>query len=598
MNKFINKLTAPLGIVRIIAKYEPVYLVWSFPQILLNAALPLLYVYAPKLIIEKLTDISQCTDGSPYTDVLRVILTYCGVLLAVNIVNQYLSGKSGFAADRFTKKLRFEIGKTVMRLDIEDMESASQRNIVGMANNAANLTGTLDIAQQMIANIITVTGLAVVAAKLDFVFFIAIIVVLCFKSVFTYARYAYNYKMREPRQKNQLVGAYLSGLAYFEHGAEKEIRVNNLQEWFLKKVKGYRRDMLKWQYHDFRMYALFDCIMAIMTAAESFLVLYLLSGKYMDGLISIADFTMYFSAVITITAALSSFTEQIGQYNKQLLNVRDYRKLMRLSEKHNTASGIHIENDESAEIVFHDVSFAYPGCEKCAIEHINLTIHDREKLVIVGLNGAGKTTLIKLLCKFYRPSSGKITYNGTDIWDIPNDEYYRMIAAVFQDYTNFAFSLAENISVAENCDTGKAGIILRELGLDGLVSGLPGGLNTCISKNFSKTGVELSGGEGQKLAIARAVYKDAPLLILDEPTASLDAKAESEIYDDFFRMSKDKTTIFISHRLAASTIADRIIVFENGNIVESGSHNDLLRKDGLYARMYMNQSRPYTDKTI
>jgi ATP-binding cassette subfamily B protein len=591
MKNFINKLTAPLGIIQIIAKYEPMYLFWSLPQIILNAVLPLLYVYAPKLIIGKLT------DGSPYKDVICVILVYCGILLILNIANKYLSGKSGFAADRFTKKLRFEIGKTVMRLDIGDMESASQRNIVGMANNAANLTDTLAITQQMISNIITVIGLAAMVASLDIVFFFAIAIVLCFKSFFTYIRYAYDKKMREPRQKNQLVGAYLSGLAYFNHGAEKEIRVNNLQEWFLGKVKGYRRDMLEWQYHDFRMYALFDCIMAILTAAESFLVLYLLSDKYMEGLISIADFTMYFSAVITITAALSSFAEQIGQYNKQLLNVWDYKKLMRLSGSHCITSNIPAGVSESVEIIFDDVSFAYPGCEKYTLAHINLTIKDREKLVVVGLNGAGKTTLIKLLCKFYRPSSGKITCNGTDIWGIPNNEYYRLIAAVFQDYTNFAFTLAENISVSEKCDVGKAGAILRELGLDRLITSLPDGLETCLSKNFSETGVELSGGEGQKLAIARAIYKDAPLLILDEPTASLDAKAESEIYEDLFRMSKDKTTIFISHRLAASTIADRIIVFDGGQIVESGAHEELLRKNGLYAEMYMKQSRPYVTDT-
>lgn len=587
MKKFAEKLTAPFGIIRIIAKYEPSYLFWSLPQIILNAALPLLYVYAPKLIIEKLT------DGSPYTDIVRVILLYCSALLILNLVNKILSGKSGFAADRFTKKLRFEIGKTVMRLDIGDMESASQRSIVGMANNAANLTGTLSIAQQMIAGIITVIGLAVVAARLDIIFFLAIAAVLCFKSFFTYIRYAYDKKMREPRQKNQLVGAYLEGLAYFNHGAEKEIRVNSLQEWFLGKIKGYRRNMLNWQYRDFRMYALFEIIMAVLTSAESFLVLYLLSEKYIGGSISIADFTMYFSAVIAITGALALFAEQIGQYNKQLLNVKEYKNLMRLSGNEKIGTAEHIAYPESVEIVFDDVSFAYPGCTNSTLEHISLTVKNREKLVIVGLNGAGKTTLVKLLCKFYRPSSGRITCNGVNIWNIPGDEYYRLIAAVFQDFTNFAFSLAENISVKDSCDAEKAEKILLGLGLDGLVSSLPDGLNTCLSKNFSETGVELSGGEGQKLAIARAVYKDAPLLILDEPTASLDVRAESEIYEAFFRMSNDKTTIFISHRLTASTVADRIIVFDKGHIIESGSHNELLEKNGLYAEMYKKQSKPY-----
>lgn len=595
MKKLLSALTAPFGIIRVIAKYEPSYLWWSFPQIPIHSVLPLLYVYTPKLIIEKLT------SGNSYTDILSVILIYSSALLILHAFNKFLSGKSGFAADNFSKKLRYEVGKITARLKLEDMEAISQKSSVEMANNAANLTGTLSVAQQMLSNLITVCGLAVIAARFDFVFFAAVAAVLCCKSLFTWFRYAYDQKMREPRNKNQLVGEYLSELSYFNHGAEKEIRVNNLQQWFLGKVRGYRHEMLLWQYHDFRMYAVFEMLMAILTAAESFVVLFLLSGKYIDGFISIADFTMYFSAVVTITTALASFTDCIGDYNKQLLNVKDYEKLTTLSEEdHCGVSDVpaYTEAQNSAVIVFDDVTFAYPGTDKNALEHINLKITNGEKLVIVGLNGAGKTTLVKLLCKFYRPISGTIKVNGMDIWDIPNSKYCNFIAAVFQDYNNFAFSLAENISLTPVGDRVRMNDILRELGLAELISALPDGLETCISKSFSDTGVELSGGEGQKLAIARAIYKNAPILILDEPTASLDAKAESEIYDDFFRMSKNKTTLFISHRLAASSVADTIAVFDNGKVVEYGNHTELLQKNGLYAEMYEKQSRPYVTNIL
>lgn len=592
MCKFINATKAPFEIVKIIARYEPSYLWWSLPQIIINSILPLLNVYAPKLIIEKLT------DASPYADVLRVIIPYCTILLLLNILNKILSGKSSFAADKFTEQLRYEIGKITMHLEMKDIETASSREVIGLAANAADLTATLAISQQMISNVITICGLAVITASLDWIFLSCVAVVLIIKTCFTYFRYNYDKKMRPLRMKNQEVGAYLSEMEYFSHGAEKEIRVNSVQSWFLDKIKGYRREMLLWQYKDFRYYALFEILLSVIVALQSLVILLMLANKYITGIISIADFTMYFTAVASLTTVLSSFTEQIGNYNKQVLNVNDYKKLMALisiQKEGVIGDTIHIGTEKHIEIVFDDVSFVYPNASANALAHINLRIKNGEKLVVVGLNGAGKTTLIKLLCKFYCPTEGKITVNGIDIWSIPNDEYFSLIGAVFQDYQNFAFSVIDNVSLNNNAERERIEEILNNLGMNNFIQANTDGLDTYISKTFSQNGVELSGGEGQKLAIARAIYKNAPLLILDEPTASLDAKSESEIYADFFEMSKNKTAIYISHRLAASTIADNIAVFGNGKIVEYGSHANLIKLDGLYAEMYERQSKPYVE---
>ena len=590
--KLLSRLAAPVKIVKIIAKYEPSYLFWSLPQIIINSIIPLLYVYAPKLVIEKLT------DGSAYSEIARVIIIYCGILLLLNILNKVMSNKSGLAADKFAKALRFEIGKITMRLELKDIEGASQREVIGMANNAAGLTGTMELVQSMVSNIITVTGLVYIIVRLDFVFLFAVAAVLTVKIIFTCLRYSYNKKMRILSAKNERIGNYLTGFAYFNQGGAKELRVNNLQDWFMGKIKGFRGEMVMLQYKDFRRYALFEIITATVAASQSFIVLYILSCMYIDSGISIADFTMYFTAVASLTAALSALTEQIGSYNGQVLNMGDYKKLIDLNIEENNGivgKAVRFGLLSKIEIAFDNVSFKYPDTEHKVLENINIKITDKEKLVIVGLNGAGKTTFIKLLCKFYRPTAGRITLNGIDIWSIPNNEYYRIIAAVFQDYTNFAFSLAENITVSASGDTGKAAEIFGGLGMNNFIENLPDGLDTCLTKNFSQSGIELSGGEGQKLAIARAIYKNAPVLILDEPTASLDAKAESEIYEDFFNMSRNKTAIFISHRLAASTVADNIAVFADGKIAEYGSHGVLMKQNGLYAKMYRKQSKPYID---
>jgi ABC-type transport system involved in cytochrome bd biosynthesis fused ATPase/permease subunit len=183
-----------------------------------------------------------------------------------------------------------------------------------------------------------------------------------------------------------------------------------------------------------------------------------------------------------------------------------------------------------------------------------------------------------------------------DIWDIPNEEYYKIISAVFQDFVNLSFTLKENISMNESGCLNKIAEIIDVVGLKERVAELPDGYETYLSKSFDSDGIEFSGGQAQKIAIARAVYKNTPVLILDEPTANLDPKAESEIYTDFFNIAKDKTTIFISHRLAASTIADNIAVFSDGKITEYGFHDDLIKQDGIYAEMYCKQSRQYVNE--
>ena len=592
MRKLWNSLSSVKKITKLIWSTEPQYFGWTFPQIFINVILRLLYVYAPKLIIEKLT------NGSTYRDVLFTILLYAACLLVLNIVLKIAQEKSRFCAGEFARRLKLSIGKATASLPLYQVEDKAHREIINLAKNAASLTETMGVAERMITNVITIIGLSAIIVQLDMILLASVAFVLAVKIIITYLRFAYDKKMQIQRNENQLQGEYLNELAYFSPGAEKEIRINNLEVWFMDKVKTYRHDMLVWQYRDFRRYAAFESLMAIITVLQSLVLLLILSNRYIGGDISIADFTMYFNAVISLGGALSAVADQVSALEKQTLNFSHLEKLFDL---HSKAGTIMKESTDSAvpneklDIVFDNVSFSYGEDAPLVLDHINLTIKSGEKLVIVGMNGAGKTTLIKLLCKFYRPTAGRILIGGRDIETIPNDEYYKLIAAVFQDHREFSFTVAENISLSKNGDTDKIEKILAELDLAGFISRLPNGLCTYVGRNFSNEGIDPSGGEGQKLAIAKAMYKDSPILILDEPTASLDALAESEIYEQFFKLSATKTTIFISHRLAASTIADRIVVFDKGNIVEHGTHKELMKNDGLYAKMYLKQSKLYAN---
>ena len=233
-----------------------------------------------------------------------------------------------------------------------------------------------------------------------------------------------------------------------------------------------------------------------------------------------------------------------------------------------------------------DVSIGYEG--QTVVRDLNFHIDSGDYLCIVGENGSGKTTFIKLLCRFYKPTRGRITLGGVDISEIDETEYNHIIAAVFQDFQNLPFTVRENITLGKD--------VLTEIPESGeWIGALPDGLDTYVGRVYEASGVELSGGEGQKLAILRAIHKNTPILILDEPTASLDPIAESEIYDRYFEIAKNKTTIFVSHRLASSMIADRIAVFSQGEIIGCDTHDELLMSCPMYAEMFRLQKRGYSD---
>lgn len=587
MKNFRENLAASGRIVKIFAKTEPTYFGWSVPQTAVSAVLPLLYVYAPKRILERLT------DGSPYRAVFTTVLIYMAVLLALNLLNTFFSSKSRLAADRFSKKLRFDIGKMTMRMNLGDVEDPEVRRSVELAKNASGITGTMTILQRLVSCVVTIAGLAYIIQRLDIVFMITIFVVVLAKTLFSVFRLRLFLKRSGQSASNTDVMEYLTRIAYFNPGAEKELRVNNLQNWYMDKILRARQEMVEIQLEDFRFSAKFDAMTAVLVAAQSLLVLYLLSLSYLEGSIGIADFSMYFTAVTTLTSTMASLSEQITNYNRFGVSTAALDEIERLAHADEPAADTE-KIEKIGEIIFENVSFIYPNCETPVLTDINIRIRPGEKLVVVGLNGAGKSTFIKLLCKFYRPTTGRITVDGTDIWTIPNERYYRLIAAVFQDYANFAFTIRENVTLTE--DTKEDDSIRRIL-TDLSLNAYSDALDTSVTKNFDPDGVELSGGEAQKLAIARAVYKNCGVMILDEPTASLDARAESEIYEDFFELAKEKTAIFISHRLAASGIADHIAVFEDGRIVEYGTHRELMEDpNGLYAEMYTLQSQPYTNE--
>lgn len=320
--------------------------------------------------------------------------------------------------------------------------------------------------------------------------------------------------------------------------------------------------------------------------------------KVLAEAITIGAFTQYSGALTKLSDGFRSFAGYSSQLNRSCAYMTDFLEFMQMENSHKTGT-IPVEKrlDGEYEIEFKDVSFHYPNSEEMILKHINCKLTMKNKLALVGKNGAGKTTFVKLLCRLYEPTEGMITLNGIDIRKYKEDEYRELFGVVFQDFKLFAFPLWQNLVTGYEREDGKMWDSLERAGAAEFVKELPDGADTLLFKD-REGGVDISGGEAQKLALARALYKDAPFVVLDEPTAALDPISEAQVYAGFHEMVKGKTSIYISHRMSSCRFCDDIVVFDEGRIAERGSHEELLAGDGHYAAMWHAQAKYYVEEKI
>ncbi len=315
--------------------------------------------------------------------------------------------------------------------------------------------------------------------------------------------------------------------------------------------------------------------------------------KAATGAVTVGAFTKYAGALTQFGSACADLILGNVKIREICTYMTEFLAFLDLESRH-AAGSIPVEKrtDGEYEIAFEHVSFCYPGSTEPVLRDVNCKIDMKRKLAVVGKNGAGKTTFIKLLCRLYEPTEGRITLNGVDIRKYDEAQYRSLFGVVFQDFKLFAFPVWENIAAGQERNDAKIREALWQAGARELVEGMRGGLDTLLYKDRGD-GVEISGGEAQKLALARALYKDAPIVILDEPTAALDPLAEAEVYERFDRMVKGKTSVYISHRMSSCRFCDDILVFDKGRIAERGSHEALLAKEGLYAKLWHAQAKYY-----
>ena len=585
-------------------KYDKCYILWRVLYQFVNSMIPVVAALAPKYIIDELMG-----EARP-----ERLALYVGLLAGYTLIAGALS--VFFSMDGFTRRCRVaaefdsELHRRLARADLEKLENPDFLDMQEKAKKFLNSDWhgfgyLLDSALNIVGQTFTLAGVAAIIATLD------IRVVLIFIVLTGAGTYAEGRAKEKAAKLTEQISADERGWVYyarlfenFDYG--KEIRLNAMGDWLLKRERAFFtrvNDNRKQQNDGYIRSGLIGSVCTFLEQCTAYAWLILRTIK---GTLSIGSFTMYVSAVTTFASALRTVLDNLTEirvYDRFYDRLEEYLSVpAKLREDDDGqgkegSAGCQTKKKSVPEgehvIEFKNVGFRYPGSNVWALKNVNLILKPRTKLAVVGENGAGKTTFVKLLTRLYDPTEGEIRMDGVPIREYDYDSYMSAFSAVFQDYRLFSFSLEENVTLALPADEKRVENALRRVGFGEKLDHLPKGLHTAVYKNFDETGFEPSGGEGQRTALARALYKDAPIVVLDEPTAALDPRAEFELYCHFNELTEGKTAVYISHRLSSTRFCDEIVVFAGGQIVERGTHEELMRRQGRYAELFEMQAQFY-----
>lgn len=414
---------------------------------------------------------------------------------------------------------------------------------------------------------------------------------------FAAARYKDNWYYAHRDEENQFYNKkrYLRGKTESITFA-KDIRIFGLRNWMEALLDGIHDAYLDFLLRCEKKRLLVDLVGVLMTLARNGIAYwYLIRLTLREGL-PVSQFLLYFTAATTFTAWIMGTLGSLSKLNKQSLDICQVREFLDYPEPFRGKDSAAVPKAQEYALRLDHVSFRYPEADKDTIHDLSLTVHPGEKLAVVGLNGAGKTTLVKLLCGLLDPTEGTVFLNDVDVKTFDRDAYYTLFSAVFQEYALLSTTVAENVAQGdEKIDEARVWDCLEKAGLSQAIRALPQGIHTHVGREVHLDGVLFSGGQTQRLMLARALYKNGPILMLDEPTAALDPIAEDDIYQKYSAMTQGKTSVFISHRLASTRFCDRILFLDHGQIAEEGTHEALLAKNGGYAALFEVQSRYYQE---
>ncbi len=568
-------------------------LIWDLFYGFTEALSPLAAIVFPKLILDALLQ-----EGT-----VAVPLLLIGGFAVVSFVFQHLlSFIQRFQADKNESGdfgIILKLAQKSIRLDFGDMEGgdAQETYYHGINNIFQMTTKSILIFNTLISSVVKLILLITIVSTLDFSMILILLVLVGVNLVINNRsmkrNHDYQVAIDKASRKSQYAAERMADIP-----TGKELRLYDAKDMMLHKYDEAVEDTLRIQTAQAGYNRNIGWLRSVLNNLQTAVIYVFLIFKYSLGHITIGSFSMYIGAANQFYETISEILDVLNDLAETNILCDEFRSFMEkrenLRETKKEGCVLTVSPDQPPLIEFRHVSFRYPGQEQLVLKDICLTISSGEKLSVIGENGAGKSTFIKLLMRLYDPTEGIILADGRDIRDYDYDEYLRLFSPVFQDFRLFPNTIRENIGFDEPDNEDKVVTALKKAHIWERVQQLPRGMDTYLHKDF-EDGVEMSGGEMQKLAIARAFYKDAPVVILDEPTAALDPLAEQEIYRQFNDLALNKTALYISHRMSSSRFCDHVVVFDGGQIAEYGTHTELMKQDGLYAEMYRKQAQYYVD---
>lgn len=576
-------------------KVSPAYVLLILLNGLIGGGKIILNMVLPMFLIDELT------SGR---DVKKLIL-FGACIVANNVIMTFITDslqKYRDVKDEWVQNVMVEkLGERIMNLEYSYLENTyyldlKERAIFAVQNQSA-IVAIITLIANTVQGVITLAGLMVILFTLGPVLMTAIAIgVVLMILIVKAASGTMVALMNRIIPINRIFG-YYAGVAA-DKPAQKDLRLYHMDKLVTEKIRQSNETTCD-------EFDVANRKMGLANGANGVITEFISAFTYgyvgirtisdmFGSRITLGSLTMYVSSAITFSSTIIQFGENlIGLWQNSQFLV-PYQEFMALKEETIEDGGVPMD-DIVETLEFRNVSFTYPKTEKPVLKNVSFAVKKGEKISIVGLNGAGKSTLVKLICRMYRADSGEILVNGRDIYDYDYLSYMNVISAVFQDYKLFNFTIEENISCRESgADENRVNYLIDEVGMREKIDTLPEGIHSRFGKEYDEDGVELSGGQGQKIAIARALYKKASMVILDEPASALDPIAEAEIYEKFNSLVEDKTAIYISHRMSSSVFCDRILIIDGGTVSDFDTHENLMKKtDSLYYKLFTSQAENY-----
>jgi ABC-type multidrug transport system fused ATPase/permease subunit len=569
--------------------------------IIISVSIAFCGVYLPRLVTSAVLNYS----GNLFNTLLPIIGLGL-ILIILNSLSAFISNYNSELYYNLRTSGIYKHSEKTINTDYENIENAVCRNLMVRSGELFSGSGGVSTFEKiakgaftLINNIVCFFMFGIITSFIGF-YLPFILIVTCFFSYMILKKAdEFVFVNRERASKIDRKLNYTAHVSSSFDSA-KDIRMFNMRGMLIHIYDKAVKERLKLEKAFLCRYVLIDIFSVLVVLIRNSFAYVILIYMFSKGKITIPEFVLYFGSITAFSSRVNSIFINFSELKNNSLLLSDLRAYFNYPESTNRSeSEYKLISDKGCNIELMNVSYQYPGADDVAINDVSLQITAGEKIAIVGLNGAGKTTLIKLICGLYKPTSGHIYINGIDQSEYNIFDYFSYIATVFQDFHFLPVSIAETVSCNDiNPDMDKIMECLILVGLDEKVSALEDGINTKLNKIINENGIELSGGEQQKLLIARAIYKNCNIIILDEPSSSLDSIAESNLYLKYNDLSKNKTSLFISHRLASTKFCSKIFFVKDGKITETGSHDELMAYNGEYKNLFEIQRRYYIDEGV